>query len=328
MIRLSTISAIRAHLLLLAVFALTSACHRSRNSSVTTTAAVEARPSGNPAIDAARTEAETNPLCTAIRPFYWEIGDAHAALGDGTVGGAEPTASTHMAIASASKWIWGAYVVERFKDDPNGIDQKAMTMRSGYTDFGVGVTCREVKGCIEGKNGRLEPGEVGFFHYGGGHFQKYAVDLGLGDMSTHALAAEIGSKLGPELHVEYKEPTPAAGGELDGAHYAMFLRKMLGGELAIGHRLGADAVCTLPGTCATAHHTPVPYAWHYSYGHWVEDDAQGDHAFSSPGLFGFYPWIDASKRHYGVIVRHSFAKDAYMESVHCGQAIRRAFSSR
>ena len=70
-----------------------------------------------------------------------------------------------------------------------------------------------------------------------------------------------------------------------------------------------------------------PYAWHYSYGHWVEDDPQGDRAYSSPGLFGFYPWIDASKKHYGMIVRHAFTRDAYMQSVHCGQAIRRALNS-
>jgi hypothetical protein len=316
-------------LLLLAIPLALAACHRSRtHSTSTTSAAVDPKPSGNPAIDAARKEAETNPLCTAIRPFYWEIGDARAALGSGTVGGAAPTADTSMAIASASKWLWGAYVVERFKDDPSKIDAKAMTMRSGYTDFGVGVMCHTVKACLDGKNGRLEPGEVGFYHYGGGHFQKYAVDLGLGGMDGDALAAEVNKTLGSDLHVAYKEPTLAGGGELDGTRYALFLRKILRGDLAIGRHLGENAVCTLPGTCPAAHSSPVPLAWHYSYGHWVEDDPTGDRAFSSPGLFGFYPWVDASKSHYGTVVRHALAKDAYLESVYCGQAIRRAFSAR
>ena len=30
----------------------------------------------------------------------------------------------------------------------------------------------------------------------------------------------------------------------------------------------------------------------------------GDGAFSSPGLFGFYPWIDAGKTYYGVLARY------------------------
>ena len=58
----------------------------------------------------------------------------------------------------------------------------------------------------------------------------------------------------------------------------------------------------------TAANTPVPSteSWHYSIGHWVEDDpAVGDGAFSSAGAFGFYPWIDASKTYYGVLAREA-----------------------
>ena len=37
----------------------------------------------------------------------------------------------------------------------------------------------------------------------------------------------------------------------------------------------------------------------------MEDDpaVHGDGAFSSPGAFGFYPWIDSSKSYYGIISR-------------------------
>ena len=48
--------------------------------------------------------------------------------------------------------------------------------------------------------------------------------------------------------------------------------------------------------------------WHYGYGLWVEcHQARFDQTcidlgiFSSPGLFGFYPWIDRKNNYYGII---------------------------
>lgn len=46
-------------------------------------------------------------------------------------------------------------------------------------------------------------------------------------------------------------------------------------------------------------------------------------AFSSPVLFGFYPWIDAGRRHYGLLART--ATNGYYESVQCGRLIRKAW---
>jgi hypothetical protein len=56
----------------------------------------------------------------------------------------------------------------------------------------------------------------------------------------------------------------------------------------------------------------------------------GDGAFSSPGAFGFYPWIDASKTTYGVLARHasvSLTADdpVATASVLCGRTIRKAW---
>jgi hypothetical protein len=59
----------------------------------------------------------------------------------------------------------------------------------------------------------------------------------------------------------------------------------------------------------------------------VEDDAAGDGSFSSPGAFGFYPWIDAARKHYGIVARYELSSDAYLHSVLCGQPIRKAFLS-
>ncbi|HRD85835.1 MAG TPA: hypothetical protein PLF63_11760, partial [Rubrivivax sp.] len=66
---------------------------------------------------AAATAASTLNACNGIRPFYWEVGDGHKAQASGSVLGrrwqAVITATTTLPIASASKWVWAAYVLER-----------------------------------------------------------------------------------------------------------------------------------------------------------------------------------------------------------------------
>ncbi len=111
----------------------------------------------------------------------------------------------------------------------------------------------------------------------------------------------------------------------------MFLQKVVGGQLLFKNFLGVDPVCTLPQSCpGQALRSPVRAAWHYSYAHWVEDAPGGDGAFSSPGAFGFYPWIDSSKTYYGIVSRAGRARDgegAGYASALCGHEIRRAFFS-
>lgn len=98
----------------------------------------------------------------------------------------------------------------------------------------------------------------------------------------------------------------------------------------MGALLGSHPVCTNPVTCAQAASTPVPLnqSWHYSIGHWVEDDpVQGDGAFSSAGAFGFYPWIDAARRSYGVVARQDSVPRSGLESQACGKLIRTAWAT-
>ena len=58
----------------------------------------------------------------------------------------------------------------------------------------------------------------------------------------------------------------------------------------------------------------------------IEDQPGGDGAFSSAGAFGFYPWITADKRYYGMLVRETLAPRAYVRSTACGALMRRAFA--
>ena len=157
-----------------------------------------------------------------------------------------------------------------------------------------------------GTNGDYTAANDGKFFYNGGHMEAHAVLFGLGALNNAGLAAELKSQLSPDGSLFYTQPQLAGGVYTSSAAYASVLRKMLGGQLRMGALLGSHPVCTNPRSCVNAVSAPIPASesWHYSIGHWVEDDPNvGDGAFSSAGLFGFYPWIDASRTWYGVLAR-------------------------
>jgi hypothetical protein len=288
---------------------------------------------------AAARVAEEAVECRVVRPFYWEIGDVDGRRASGSVGHPAPTADSPMAIASASKWIFGAYVVQRRGGAAalGAADLAALTMTSGF--HGLRGTCwppvgpREtVAGCFHADgNDAYDSLSVGRFFYNGSHFQKLAaVDLALGKLDSQGLAAEIARVLGSEFGFTYVVPQLAGGAFTDARHYALFLRAIMAHRLVIGTALGTHRICANASApdCAQAISSPFPNAehWSYSLGHWVEDDpVVGDGAFSSAGAFGFYPWIDASQRWYGVLARHAMHATAYYESVLCGREIRAAW---
>jgi CubicO group peptidase (beta-lactamase class C family) len=282
-------------------------------------------------IQAATATATTNAACTAITPFYWEIGDQGSVIASGQAGVAF-SATTKMEIASATKFYFGAYVVERLAANLGSADYKAMTMRSGYASFSYDacLTTTTVDDCFHaGQNATYTAAKDGIFNYGGGHFQKYAEDLGLGADDSTALAAEFAGVLGNELNISFRYPQLAAGMQMSAANYRLFLQKVLAGGLELHDHLGENPVATACPDPTTGNcYSPAPEAWHYSWGHWIEDDSSkpfNDGAFSSPGFYGFYPWIDAGKRYYGIVARYQISQTAYVESVQCGRRIRKAF---
>jgi hypothetical protein len=280
---------------------------------------------------AAAATANGNPACAAslLGSYYWEIGDATGVLGSGSVGSNAPTATTPMSIASASKWVYAAYVVQRVGVRP--ADVPYLNFTSGYSMFFLPL-CQAtdtVAQCLEGNDGR-NPDTIGKFYYDSGHMQQHAsAVMGLGPLAALPLSAEIADVIG-DFEFVYSQPQLAGGLVGSAAGYGAFLRRSLRGELAIGAALGRDKVCTNPTVCSDAVASPTPdnERWNYSLGHWVEDDpVVGDHAFSSPGAFGFYPWIDASKTYYGVLARKSDVTEAGagFRSAACGRLIRQAW---
>ncbi|CAJ0716266.1 serine hydrolase family protein [Ralstonia mannitolilytica] len=275
--------------------------------------------------------------CQHLGEYYWEIGDASGVLMHGQHGpriGANKT----VRLASASKWVFGAYVVERAQGKLTKAEIDALTMRSGYDGLNP-LECNRndtVQSCFDrGRNSTFTPGHVGRFSYNGGHDQKLLIDLGFGRADAAALTDELDRQLantpglrdaGLPLGIRYLAPEPAGGMIATPAAYGQFLRRLIRGECRLGKMLGQHAVCTEPGTCPTAVSTPASLPWHYALNYWIEDQPGGDGAFSSAGAFGFYPWITADKRYYGMLVRETLAPRAYVRSTACGALMRRAFA--
>ncbi|HRI16911.1 MAG TPA: hypothetical protein PL196_00160 [Burkholderiaceae bacterium] len=281
---------------------------------------------------ATATATSNSNICYSIRPFYWEIGDVSAAKAGGSVKSSGSTTSygpnSVMPYTSASKWMYAAYVAEVRAGVLATNDVDMLSLRSGYTNFLACTRRQTVDSCLAyRKNGVYDPATAGKFYYGGGHMQKHASMNGLGSANGPALAAAIKSRIGTDIAITYSQPQPAGGASGTPDAYARFLRKLIGRQLKLGDLLGSHAVCAAPTVCPTeAIYSPMPpdESWSYSIGHWVESDpAVGDGSFSSAGVDGFYPWIDASRSLYGIVARS--ATNGVHESVHCGQLIRKAW---
>jgi len=292
---------------------------------------------------AAHLTARQAAACQPAQPFYWEIGNGERMLASGQSGAKAPSAHTNLALASASKWLYGAYVAEQRQGALTAQDIRFLSFQSGYTRFRMcmpGQTVAECQASLLNGLGRMDTATVGLFDYNGGHMQKHATLMGLGALNNEGLAMAIKLALrpiGPDWSLSYSQPQLAGGGVSNASDYARFLRGMIKGDLKLGALLGQHAVCANPQTCpGQAVSTPIPLSetWHYALGHWVEDDPKvGDGAFSSPGAFGFYPWIDASKSLYGILARDSRDNETAdtsdlrpgAQSVNCGRLIRAAW---
>jgi len=297
---------------------------------------------------AATWTASNNSLCTGIAPFYWEIGNqagsAVSASANGSSSASPVTAGTVFSIASASKWIYSTAMVQM-----RGAVAKISSQDIGFLHFTSGYTymgnytpgspeCPQsgtVDQCLQQGNppfNAQNPNTIGIFDYDSGHMENHASQNGLGGDGVRLLQSAMQQQLGSDVHIAYSQPLLAGGIYTTAADYALFLRKILGRQLVMRDALGSSPVCTSMRSPCFSAYSPIPEAWHYSLGHWVEDDpaTYGDGSFSSAGAFGFYPWIDATKTYYGVIAREDQGAAASGEqggyaSAQCGRLIRHAW---
>lgn len=289
-------------------------------------------------IDAATKTANNNAACNKSalpEGFYWEIGDANNKLASGSVAGSNtPTGTQVIAIASSSKWIYSTYVLQKIGSVRQS-DVPFLHFTSGYV-FPVSnpageALCQPLDTVAEcAAPVTLSQAAQNNFYYSAGHFQYHAANtMGLGAMGAVALTTEITSQVGTFDFV-YLQTNLAGGLNASANGYAGFLRRMLRGEFTMAAQLGSNKVCASAACTAGQVLSPAPQdeAWNYSLGHWVEDDPKvGDHAFSSAGALGFYPWIDATKTWYGILARRAPAVSGNegVVSLRCGRLIRQAW---
>jgi hypothetical protein len=304
--------------------------------------------------------------------FYWEIGDKSGALVSGiqpsSTGttldpeGNQISPSTSLwSIASASKWVYSSYVVEVrtaatiLAETPasNPYDIPFLNFTSGWVFLGnyppTSLTCTDtntVDQCLAGiPNDPVAPdaAAVGAFWYDSDHLEEHAsLIMGQGGDMVTDMATSVLTALGTDLNFVYTDSIFAIGIYTTSDDYALFLRNILNGTYQMSRTLSAFPVCTnstVPGCNAVPGESPIANAsnsaeaWHYSLGHWIEDDPTvGDGSFSSPGALGFYPWIDKTSTYYGVLAREvptadlGTAYDGYQSAV-CGRLIRQAWMS-
>ena len=297
-------------------------------------------------IAAAASTAQNSARCTAIGAFYWEIGDSSGALATGSVGtksdGSAYKSTDLLNIASASKWPFAAYVIQKYGDVAANVPYLNFT--SGYSNFDNSL-CTPTQTVAQCNNGGINLAEAtaATFHYEGGHMQQLAaVGLGLGSAHLADLASEVNQYIGSDVGLSYVEPQPPGGVRTSAASYAVFLRKLLAGSttpLQLGALLNAHAVCTQPSaTCNASNETAakLPENFHYGLGHWIEDDPtntpSSNFAYSSAGAFGFYPWVDVDRTLYGIVAQEnqtgetSGTGEGY-SSLLCGRQIRLAWKT-
>ena len=280
-------------------------------------------------ISAATLTANTNSACTAIHPFYWEIGDSSNTIVGATAGGTVPVSSTVIQIGSASKLIFASYLIQKRSGILSSNEIKGLTFTAGYSTFSDCIGQLTVGSCYSGLTAFV-PANDNKFYYGGGHMQKLAaVDLGLAALGPVGLGTELSNFIGTDVGLSFNFPQPAGGAQITASGYSILLRKILQQNLMMYSYLGSSSVCTNIASCSSSVSTPIPSSesWSYSLGHWIENDPiVGDGAFSSSGRFGFYPWISSDKKLYGVLARENLVDpSAYWKSTLCGRLIRKAY---
>ncbi|MDR3387551.1 MAG: hypothetical protein P4L92_10900 [Rudaea sp.] len=226
---------------------------------------------------------------------------------------------------------------------------------TGLSDPTVG-DCLNQPGTLKGTtNGTRITSDGGHFFYNSGHMEVFqgGGDASIANVMNGAndddatLASKVAAAFGAravQVNLTYFTPILAGGVVTTPADYAAFLQGMVRSDnplimsfLLNPAALDPAAVCTNPfdPACPTAIYSPAEgvESWHYAIAHWIEDDPyNGDGSYSSPGAYGFYPWVDATKQYYGIVARAnlinvatSIRASTYYKSVACGQIIRSAF---
>lgn len=282
-----------------------------------------------------------NPDCKKLGDFYYELGNGSTLIEFGVVG-QKYDRNTEIEIASASKWLFGAFSLEKLHGRISKLSKAKLQMTSGFTKINnlyCAVGAQTVQQCHQGGakarsfNSPYVADNDGSFYYSGAHAQALAVqpEIGLATDNAVTLAAKVRSMLMLQ-DLSYSAPQLAGGAVMSADTYARFLQNIITNKYQISKFLPIEkGICANSKYCKVAS-TPAPNDenWWYGLHYWIEKDSTGQkvEAYSSAGLYGFYPWITADQKYYGIIARedrNSVDGKAYIESARCGKALRKAF---
>jgi hypothetical protein len=285
--------------------------------------------------------ANTSASCTSLGNFYWELGNGTAPL-FGFSKGTNVSATTVIPIASASKWLYAsAYLQARGYVNLTAEEKRRLNFTSGFIDERstlCGDPGTTVSACYgpDYKNVSFRPAVHGQFFYNGGHMQKLALDDIGAKQGTGVLSVMdwLNNRLGTTLPESDSDVAVAGGFSGSAAHYRVFLMKLLTHQYEMSTRLTADAVPAYSGgpNVAFTPWTESAQAY-YGLGHWIERDLVNGvwtvTGHSSPGAFGFYPWVNAARTRYMLLARSRqlFGNEEGEKSRACAQAIRKAYDS-
>jgi CubicO group peptidase (beta-lactamase class C family) len=165
------------------------------------------------------------------------------------------------------------------------------------------------------ENVTFEPGT--HFYYGPAHLHlaaamaEEATQEDFTSLFEEEVAQVVGMKEGATFRKPSDEhPNPAGGAYLSADDYEKFLLAMLRGEILSASHDEMHRDHTPIGE-VIIEESPVSdqdLAWHYGLGNWKEcphekwaDECDGQRVHSSPGAFGFYPWVDFESETWGIV---------------------------
>ena len=199
--------------------------------------------------------------------------------------------------------------------------QQLLSFTSGFTSRVFTVRCAgdpevTLENCaqvIYADRFEFAPGTA--YYYSNTHLHiaavmaEHATGQPFAEIFEEQLAQPLSLKDTALLHPSIQNPRPAGGGESTATEYALFLAALLNKQFLADsfERMAYDYID--PQTdIAYSPLTQQGYEWHYGFGQWRECLAAAWEAHcdeqvivSSPGAFGFYPYLHMDKGYFVVI---------------------------
>lgn len=268
--------------------------------------------------------------------------------------------SSHL-VASASKWLTGATLMRLVEQGLMQLDDRPQDYLAYWTSdpddprsritleqllaftagFDVGPADGSCVGdgsisldtCVQALYAAglaYEPGTT--FYYGPAHMHIAArmAEVASGQDFVTLFRLQMADPLGLSAATAFVSPSmsnprASGGARSTASDYAAFLTALLGRRLIADlETFNADrtappvVLASLPGSAASDGN-----AWRYALGAWREDGA--DERLSSPGAFGWYPWIDFEAGYFVLIAAEALPSPGFSpsaESVALGASLR------